>query len=66
VYNLFLGTGTNFHRGSVCKADWSGLPHSIPATAQLKMQSNGEYKNGKGIGRMQGLACINLRLELQG
>lgn len=38
----------------------AGYLHSIPATPQLKLESNGEYKNGKGIGRMQGLALINI------
>ena len=38
----------------------AGYMHSIPATAQIKLQSNGEYKNGKGIGRMQGIAIVNI------
>lgn len=38
----------------------AGYMHSIPATAQLKLDENGEYKNGKGVGRMQALAAINL------
>ncbi|MEO6538901.1 MAG: hypothetical protein ABIT07_00130 [Ferruginibacter sp.] len=37
-----------------------GYMHSIPATAQLKLESNGEYTNAKGIGRMQGLAVFNI------
>ena len=38
----------------------AGYMHSIPATAQLKLQSNGTYKNDKGLGRMQGIAVINI------
>ena len=38
----------------------AGYMHSIPATAQLKLQSNGEYKNGKGIGRMQAVGVFNI------
>ncbi len=38
----------------------AGYMHSIPATAQLKLQNNGEYKNGKGIGRIQGIAIVNI------
>lgn len=38
----------------------AGYMHSIPATAQLKLQSNGEYKNSKGIGRMQALGAFNI------
>ncbi|HUS01188.1 MAG TPA: hypothetical protein VMY77_05650 [Chitinophagaceae bacterium] len=37
----------------------AGYLHSIPATAQLQLQSTGEYKSSKGIGRMQGLAVLN-------
>ena len=38
----------------------AGYMHSIPATAQLKLQSDGEYKNGKGIGRMQAVGVFNI------
>ena len=38
----------------------AGYMHSIPATAQLTLQSNGEYKNGKGIGRMQAVGVFNI------
>ena len=37
----------------------AGYLHSIPATAKLKLDANGEYKNDKGIGRMQVMAAIN-------
>ncbi len=38
----------------------AGYIHSIPATTQLKLKSNGEYTNAKGIGRMQELAVFNI------
>src|SRR6478752_5432945 len=38
----------------------AGYLHSIPATAQFKLDSDGEYKNGKGIGRMQAMVVFNL------
>jgi hypothetical protein len=37
----------------------AGYMHSIPATAQLKLGDNGEYKNGKAAGRMQLLGAVN-------
>lgn len=36
-----------------------GYLHSIPATAKLKLDNNGEYKNDKGIGRAQAMAVVN-------
>ena len=38
----------------------AGYLHSIPATAQCKLSSNGEYQNGKGIGRMQAMVVFNI------
>jgi len=38
----------------------AGYLQAIPATAKLKLQANGEYKNGKGLGRMQGMATANI------
>lgn len=38
----------------------AGYMHSIPATAQLKLQDDGTYKKGKGIGRSQGIAIANI------
>lgn len=40
----------------------AGYMHSIPATAKLKLNGNGEYKNNKGIGRMQAMATYGLGL----
>lgn len=36
----------------------AGYMHSIPATAKLKFNENGEYENNKGIGRMQAIAAL--------
>jgi len=47
-------------RWSAQAAIGAGYMHSLPATAQLTLQSNGEYKNGKGIGRMQALGVLNV------
>lgn len=41
----------------------AGYLHSIPATAQLKLDDNGVYKNGKSVGRMQALAAVNFGLS---
>lgn len=37
----------------------AGYLHSIPATAKLKLDNSGEYKNNKGMGRAQALAILN-------
>lgn len=41
----------------------AGYMQSIPATDKFKLNSNGEYKNNKGIGRMQAIATFGLGLE---
>jgi len=38
----------------------AGYMQSIPATAKLKLSSNGEYKDDRGIGRSQAIAVLNL------
>lgn len=38
----------------------AGYMHSIPATAKLKLNENGEYENNKGIGRMQAIAAFGI------
>ncbi len=47
-------------RWAVQTAIGAGYMHSIPTTAQLKLQGNGEYKNGKGVGRMQAIGVFNI------
>jgi len=37
-----------------------GYMHSIPATAKLKLNSQGEYENNKGVGRMQATASFSV------
>ena len=37
----------------------AGYLHSIPATAKLKLNDNGEYENNTGIGRAQAGAVLN-------
>lgn len=41
----------------------AGYLHSIPATAKLKLNSNGEYENNKGIGRAQAMADLAFRVD---
>ncbi len=41
----------------------AGYMHSIPATAKLKMNSDGEYTNNKGLGRMQFMASYSLGFD---
>lgn len=38
----------------------AGYMHSLPATAKLRLDENGEYKNNKGVGRMQAIATFDL------
>ncbi|TMI77845.1 MAG: hypothetical protein E6H10_18220 [Bacteroidetes bacterium] len=38
----------------------AGYMHSISATAQLKLDSNGDYVKSKGAGRMQAMAMFSL------
>jgi hypothetical protein len=38
----------------------AGYMHSVPATAKLKMNADGEYSNNKGLGRMQFMAAYSL------
>lgn len=41
----------------------AGYMHSIPAAEKFKLNSAGEYKNNKGIGRMQAIATFGLGLS---
>lgn len=38
----------------------AGYLHSIPATAKLRLNEEGDYENDKGLGRMQVNACFAL------
>jgi len=38
----------------------AGYMHSIPATAQLKLNDNGDYVKHKGLGRMQAMVAYSL------
>lgn len=40
-----------------------GYMHSIPATGKYKLNSDGEYENNKGIGRMQATASFGIGLN---
>ncbi len=37
----------------------AGYLHSVPATAKLKLDDDGTYRNDKGIGRMQAMLVFN-------
>jgi hypothetical protein len=41
----------------------AGYLHSIPATAKLKLNGNGEYENDKGIGRAQAMGTLAFRAD---
>lgn len=56
---LYLNFGYRYKINSRLSAETSlgaGYMHSIPATAKLKLNENGEYENNKGAGRMQAAA----------
>lgn len=40
-----------------------GYMHSIPATGKYKLNSDGEYENNKGIGRMQATVSFGIGLN---
>jgi hypothetical protein len=55
---LYTQTGYRYkpwHRMNFNAALGIGYMHSIPATAVLKMNSNGEYEKAKGVGRAQAI-----------
>ena len=63
---LYLDFGYNHtlvRRVSIKTSVGAGYMHSIPAADKFKLNSNGEYKNNKGIGRMQAIATFGLGLE---
>ena len=41
----------------------AGYMQSIPATAKLKLNADGEYKNNKGIGRAQAIMVFNVGIK---
>lgn len=47
------------HTLSAQAALGAGYMQSIPASAKLKLNNNGEYKNDKGVGRSQAEAVLN-------
>lgn len=63
---LYLNVGYRYKLNSRISAETSigaGYMHSIPATAKLKLDGNGEYMNNKGVGRMQVTATYGLGLS---
>ena len=62
---LYLNFGYRYKISEKFVAETSigaGYMHSIPATAKLKLNENGEYENNKGIGRMQATASYSIGL----
>jgi hypothetical protein len=60
---LYTGFGYQYKFSSkwaVQTAIGAGYMHSIPATAQLKLQDDGNYTSGRGIGRMQAMGTVNI------
>ena len=57
-YNHAIASGV-----SIKTSLGAGYMHSIPAAGKFKLNSNGDYKNNKGIGRMQATATFGLGLE---
>ncbi len=43
----------------------AGYMHSIPAIPKLKLNDEGEYKNNRGIGRMQATASLGMGIHYQ-
>lgn len=62
---VYLNFGYRYrfnNRFSAETAIGAGYMHSIPATAKLKLNEDGEYGNNKGIGRAQAMATYSLGL----
>lgn len=56
---LYINFGNRYKFNSRLAGETSigaGYMHSIPATAKLKLNEEGDYENNKGIGRMQAMA----------
>lgn len=63
---LYLDFGYNYAIAgglSVKTSVGAGYLHSVPATGKFKLNSNGEYENNIGVGRMQAIATFGLGLE---
>ena len=62
---VYLNVGYRYKINSRFSAETSigaGYMHSIPATAKLKLNGNGDYVNNKGVGRMQAIATYGIGL----
>jgi hypothetical protein len=62
---LYLNLGYRYSINKQFSAETSlggGYMHSIPATAKLKLNSDGEYENNKGPGRMQAIVAYAVGL----
>ena len=62
---LYLNFGYRYKINSRFSAETSigaGYMQSIPATAKLKLNGNGDYVNNKGVGRMQAIATFEIGL----
>lgn len=60
---LYLNFGYRYKIAGRFSADCSlgaGYMHSIPATAELKLNSNGDYVKSKRAGRMQAMTTFSL------
>lgn len=63
---LYLNFGYRYKITDKFSAESSigaGYIHSIPATAKLKLNEEGEYQNNKGIGRAQVMATFSLGFD---
>jgi hypothetical protein len=60
---LYTNAGYRYKFSSRIFAEASlgaGYLHSIPATAKLRLDDNGNYNNNKGIGRAQAMMVFNI------
>lgn len=65
---LYLNYGYRYKLNKKFGADvaiGAGYMQSIPATAKLKLNNEGEYENNKGIGRMQATASVTFGINYQ-
>ena len=62
---VYLSFGYRYKINSRISAETSigaGYMHSVPATAKLKLNKDGEYVNNKAVGRMQAMATYGIGL----